>query len=308
MAYNISNLDSSLKNYVDGNKAELVSKAIFSAKSTGFMSLQTGVKAQCPIVVMDDNVVFQNGSNCGFNASGDTTFTDRMLDPAFIKINKAWCDKTFLKTYANNEVRVGAGKEQMPFEELITSNLIKKIGKELEKLIWNGDKTNGTGNMALLDGILTLMAADITSTAIPAGNVQAKGSDNVYTRATKLWNALPSDIIDDCAIIMGTDKFRAMVSEILAMNNYHLVVNYEKGKYEMTIPYTNITVYGITGLDGVDKIIATPWANFFYGVDAEDDSEVFDLWYSKDDRLFKFDCEFAAAINYAVPEYIYVNQ
>jgi hypothetical protein len=308
MGYNITNLDSALKNYVDGNKAELVSKAIFSAKSTGFMSLQTGVKATTPIVVMDDNVVFQDGSNCGFNASGDTTFTDRMLEPAFVKINKAWCDKTFLKTYANNEVRVGAGKEQMPFEELITSNPIKKIGKELEKLLWQGDKTNGTGNMALLDGILTLMNADITSTAIPAANVQAKSTDKVYERAIKLWNALPADIADDSAVIMGTDNFRSMVSEILVANNYHLVVNYEKGKYEMTIPYTNITVYGITGLDNTDVIIATPWENIFYGVDAEDDAETFDLWYSKDDKLFKFDCEFAASVNYAVPEYIYVNK
>lgn len=308
MAYSITNLDSALKNYVDGNKAELVSKAIFSAKSTNFMNLQTGVKSQQPIVVMDDTVTFQNGADCGFSASGDTTFTDRMLEPAFIKINKSWCDKTFLKTFAKNEVRVGAGKEEMPFEQLITSNLIKKIGKELEKLIWQGDKTHGVGNMALLDGILTLMTADITSTAIPAGNVQAKGTDKVYERAVKLWNALPSDIADDAAIIMGTDNFRAMVTEILVANNYHLVVNYEKGRYEMTIPYTNVTVYGVTGLDGTDVIIASPWNNFFYGVDAEDDSEVFDLWYSKDDRVFKFDCEFAAAINYAVPEYIYVNK
>ena len=308
MAYSITNLDSALKSYVDGNKAELVSKAIFSAKSTGFMSLQTGVKAQTPIVVMDDTVTFQDGSECGFSASGNTTFTDRMLTPAFIKVNKSWCGKDLLNTFANNEVRVGAGKEQMPFEELITNNLIKKIGLELEKLIWQGDSTNGVGNLALMDGILTLMTADITNSVIPAGNVQAKGTDKIYERAVKLWNALPSSIADDSAIIMGTDMFRAMVSEILVANNYHVVVNYEKGKYEMTIPYTNVTVYGVTGLDGINAVIATPWSNLFYGVDAENDAETFDLWYSKDDRVFKFDCEFAASVNYAVPEYIYVNK
>lgn len=307
MAYQTTNLDSALKNYVDGSREELVSNAIFSAKSTRLMSLQTGVKNVTPLVRMENDVVFQDGSNCGFNASGSTAFTNRNLTPAFIKVNMSWCDKDLLKTWAAHLVSVGAGRETMPFEEKIVSNLTEKIGAELEKLIWQGDKTNGTGNMALMDGFLTLMADDITNTVIPAANVQQKGTDKVYERALKLFNAIPSNIADKTVILMGTDNFRAMVSEILLANNYNLVVDYNEN-YELTLPHTNIKVYGVAGLDSTDWIVATPAENLYYGVDAEDDAEVFDLWYSKDDKLFKFDCEFAAAVQYGIPENIFVNK
>lgn len=307
MAYQTTNLDSALKNYVDGSREELVSNAIFSAKSTRLMSLQTGVKNVTPLVRMENDVVFQDGSNCGFNASGSTAFTNRNLTPAFIKVNMSWCDKDLLKTWAAHLVSVGAGRETMPFEEKIVSNLTKKIGAELEKLIWQGDATNGTGNMALMDGFLTLMADDITNTVIPAANVQAKGTDKVYERALKLFNAIPSNIADKTVILMGTDNFRAMVSEILLANNYNLVVDYNEN-YELTLPHTNIKVYGVAGLDSTDWIVATPAENLYYGVDAENDAEVFDLWYSQDDKLFKFDCEFAAAVQYGIPENIFVNK
>lgn len=307
MSYNVTNLDNALKSYVDASKDELVSNSIFSAKSTRLMKLQTGVKNQTPIVRMENSVVFQNGANCGFNASGSTVFTDRMLDPEFVKVNMSWCDKDMLKTWAAHNVSVGAGRETMPFEQKITDNLIKKIGAELEKLVWQGDKTNGTGNMALMDGFLTKMTADITSTVIPAANVIAKSTDTVYQRVIKLWNALPANVADDVIFLMNTANFRTLVSDVLNANNYHLVLDYNEN-YELTIPYTNIKVYGIAGLEGQDWIIATPAENLVYGVDAEDDAEVFDLWYSKDDRIFKFDCEFAAAVQYAIPENIFINK
>lgn len=307
MAYNVTNLDNALKTYVDASKSELVSNAIFSAKSTRLMNLQTGVKNITPIVRMENSVVFQNGATCGFNASGATTFTNRNLDPEFVKVNMSWCDKDMLKTWAAHEVSVGAGRETMPFEQKITANLVDKIGAELEKLVWQGNKTSGTGNMALMDGLYTKISADITSTVIPAANVQAKGSDTVFNRCIKLWNALPANIADSAVILMNTANFRAMISEILVANNYHMVLDYNEN-YELTIPFTNIKVYGIAGLEGIDTIIATPLDNLYYGVDAEDDSEVFDLWYSKDDKLFKFDCEFAAAVQYAIPENIFVNE
>lgn len=305
MAYTISNLDSALKNYVDASKSELVSNAIFSAKSTRLMQLQTGVKNVTPIVRMENEVVFQDGSECGFNAQGATTFTNRNLDPAFVKVNMSWCDKDLLKTWAAYTVAVGAGRETMPFEEKTTSNLINKIGEKLEKVIWQGDTTGSDPD--IMNGLYTMMESDITNSVIPAANVQQKGTDTVFERCMKLFNALPANIGDNTAILMSTANFRTLVSDVLIANNYNMVVDYTEN-YELVLPHTNIKVYGVAGLDGVDALIATPLENLYYGVDAEDDAEVFDFWYSKDDKLFKFDCEFAAAVQYAIPENIFINE
>lgn len=308
-SYTITNLDAKLKSYLSANKDELVSKAVFNSKSSRLLNLQTGVKNPTAIVRLDSSVTLADGTACGFSATGEDVFTNRVLTPAFIKVNKQFCPKDFLNTWKAADVKMAATSENggMPFEEQIIDANLNQLGAIVEKLIWQGDKTNGTGNMALMDGFLTKMSADITSTVIPAANVIAKSNDTVYQRVIKLWNALPANVADDVIFLMNTANFRTLVSDVLNANNYHLVLDYNEN-YELTIPYTNIKVYGIAGLEGQDWIIATPAENLVYGVDAEDDAEVFDLWYSKDDRIFKFDCEFAAAVQYAIPENIFINK
>lgn len=308
MAYDITSLDAKLKSYLDGSRAELVSGAIFGAKSTDKMNIQTGVKADTPIIRLENEITFQDGSGCGFNAEGDTTFTNRILSPEFIKVNMSWCDKDFLKTWANQEVAVQAGREKLPFEEKITSNLIAKINVEVDKLVWQGDKTNGTGNMALMDGIHTLIEADITNTVIPAANVIDKDSDDMLTRMEKLWKAIPAAYTDKVTFFTSVTNYKTFIVELTNSNMYHVFEQYD-GEYRMKLPFAgNIELVGLQALEGVDTIIATPYDNLYYGVDLEDDTEVFDLWYSKDDRVFKFDCEFAAAVQYAIPEAIFVNE
>lgn len=307
MAYDISNLDAKLQNYLDGNRAELVSAAIFGAKSTDRMNIQTGVKATVPIIRLENEVVF-GVSSCNFDPQGGTAFTDRKLDPAFVAVQLEWCDKDFLKTWAANEVSMQAGRETMPFEQKITDNIIKKINAELDKLVWQGDKTNGSGNMSLMDGIHTLIEADITNTVIPAANVVAKGSDNVWTRVEKLWQAIPAEYTDKVTFFTSVTNYKQLIVDLTNSNLYHIFEEYQ-GEYRMKLPFAgNVELVGLPALEGVDTIIATPYDNLYFGVDLEDDSEVFDLWYSKDARVFRFDCEFAAAVQYAIPDAVFVNE
>ena len=99
MAYSITNLDAKLKSYMDASHDILVSNAIFNADSTKYMNIQTEVKAAVPIVRFDNAITFANGKTCGFSADGDTTFTNRLLTPAYIKIQKEWCDTDLLDTW-----------------------------------------------------------------------------------------------------------------------------------------------------------------------------------------------------------------
>ena len=308
MAYDISNLDAKLQTYLDGNRAQLVSAAIFGVKSTDNMNIQTGVKCDTPIIRLENDVEFQNGEDCGFNASGATTFSDRILHPEFVKVNMSWCDKDFLRTWASHEVSVTAGRETMPFEEKITDNLVRKINVEVEKLIWQGDKTNGTGNLALMDGIHTLIENDITNTVIPASNVIAKGSDTIFTRIEKLWQAIPAEYTDRVTFFTSVTNYKQLIVELTNSNLYHIFEEYQ-GEYRMRLPFAgNVELVGLPALEGIDTIIATPYDNLYYGCDVENDSEIFDMWYSKDDRVFKFDCEFAVAVQYAIPEAVFVNE
>ena len=310
-SYTITNLDARLKNYLSANKDELVSKAVFNSKSSRLLNLQTGVKNPTAIVRLDSSVTLADGTACGFNATGEDVFTNRVLTPSFIKLNKQFCSKLLVNTWKASDVKIAAtGQEDnMPFEQQILESNLNQLGAVVEKLIWQGDKTNGTGNMALADGLYTLMNADITNNVIPAANVQAKGTDTVWQRVQKLWLALDPAMAGNATILMSVSNFKQMIIDLTNSNMYHIFEEITEGEYSISMPgAAGTTIRGIEGLEGLDVIIATPMDNLYYGVDLENDSEEVDLFWSPDDRVFKMVIEFVVATNYAIPEYIYVNR
>lgn len=310
-SYTISSLDSRLKNFLSANKDELISKAVFNSKTSRLLNLQTGVKNPTAIVRLDSSVTLADGTTCGFSATGEDVFSNRVLTPAFIKVNKQFCPKDFLNTWKASDVKIAAtGQEDnMPFEQQIIDSNLNQLGVIIEKLIWQGDTTNGTGNMALADGFYTLIDADITNSVIPAGNVIAKGSDSIWTRVQKTWLALDPAMAANATILMSVSMFKQMIIDLANSNLYHIFEEVTEGEYRISMPgAAGTTIRGIEGLEGLDVIIATPMDNLYYGVDLENDSEEVDLFYSQDDRVFKMVIEFVVAVNYAIPEYIYVNR
>lgn len=307
-SYSISDLDSRLKNYLEVNKDQLIMDAIFNSKSSEKFQLQTGVTSAQAIVRLDSTIEFGDGKTCGFEAGGSDSFSDRQLVPEFIKVNKMYCPKILLNTWAHSDVKMAATKQDsIPFEQQILENNAKVTAAEVEKLIWVGDKTNGTGNMAYLDGVYTMIKADINANVIPAANVIAKGSDTIANRVQKLWLALPANIADKMTIVMSITMFKQLIAEWANANMYHIFETYD-GEYRLKLPYANIDVIGIEGLEGKDTILAVNFDELYLGVDGEGDVDDVDFYFDKSDRNFKYVCEFALAVQYVFPEHIFVNE
>jgi len=306
-SYTINDLDSRLKNYLDVNKDQLIMDSIFNSKSSKLFTLQTGVKSETAIVRLDSTVEFAN-DDCSFSAGGSDTFTNRTLVPNFIKVNKVYCDKDLLNSWKASDVRIAAtNNDSIPFEQQILENNANVISAEIEKILWQGDKTNGQGNMAYANGLVKMIDDDITNTVIPAANVIAKGSDSVYERVQKLWLALPANIADKCTIVMNITNYKNMIVELADANLFHIFEEYD-GEYRMRLPFANIDVIGVEGLEGVDNIYAMPLDEVYYGVDLENDNEDVDFYFDKSDRNFKYVCEFVIAVQYAFPTHIYINK
>lgn len=306
-SYTINDLDSRLKNYLEVNKDQLIMDAIFNSKTSKLFTLQTGVKAETAIVRLDSTVEFAN-DDCSFSAGGSDTFTNRTLVPNFIKVSKVYCEKNLLKSWKASDVRIAAtSNDSIPFEQQILENNANVISAEIEKILWQGDKTDGQGNMAFADGLVKMINDDITNTVIPAANVIAKGSDSVYNRVQKLWLALPANIADKCTIVMNITNYKNMIVELADANLFHIFEEYD-GEYRMRLPFANIDVIGVEGLEGIDNIYAMPLDEVYYGVDLENDNEDVDFYFDKSDRNFKYVCEFVVAVQYAFPEHIYINK
>ena len=303
MAYNVN----TLPNYVEQNRSDLMSAAVLSPKSATLFSLMPNVKGETTINILDVGVVFQNGRACAFNPAGDDNFTQRSIVPGIVKVNKTWCPKDLLNKYLVNEVSIGAGREVMPFEQKTVTELLAKIGAELEKALWQGNKTSGTGNMAFFDGLATIIAADAASGVIPAGNViTAAAANTVRKRVYDTYEAIPDDAMEEAAIMLSYANYRKLALALMGENLFHYERNVESSM-EMTLPGTNTRVIGIPGLTGVDTIYGLVPEEVVYGFDAQDDAQTFKLWFSDDDDLFKFKLEFSAGINYAFPQHVVVN-
>ena len=58
------------------------------------------------------------------------------------------------------------------------------------------------------------------------------------------------------------------------------------------------------GLAGTKNIVATFPKNLFYATDMEGDEEDIDLWYSKDDRVFKLEALWNSGVQIAYPDMV----
>lgn len=301
MDYTITNLDSRLKNYLENND-EVLAKVLFNSDSAKYFNIQTGVTAEQAIVKLDSSIVLGDGTDCGFDAQGSDTFTNRMLKPEFIKVNKEFCPKTLLKTWQHSQVKMNAlgQAEEMPFETLIINTNLETLAVENEKLIWEGDKTK-TGNIAKMDGIITIAKADSNTVK------QTKEEDKVWSRCKQLWLGWDATIAEKPTIFMSIANYKKLVAEIMESNFYHVFETQNGNTYEMTLPATDIKVKGVSGITS-DIIIATPESNLYLGVDAVNDTDTVDMYFDKSDRTFKMVIEYAYCVNYAFSEYVYINE
>jgi hypothetical protein len=298
--YTISGLDSRLKNYLETNGVEVLTKALFNSESAKYFNIQTGVTAEQPIIRLDSTITLADASSCGFSATGTDTFTNRLLSPKFLKVNKEFCPKTLLKTWAHSDVKMAATGQELPFEELLINNNVNELAKVNEQLIWEGDTTDGQGNLALMDGILTIARADANTVKIDAG------SDSLWTRVQKTWLALDPAIADKCTLFMSIANYKQLIVDLMNANQYHIFEEYQ-GEYRMTMPGTNLVIRGVSGITE-DVIVCTPEENLYLGVDGESDDEIVDVYFDKSSRTFKFVVEYAYCVNYAFSEFVYINE
>lgn len=281
--------------YVDEKRLPLIGKAVLGARSSELFNLQTGVKSTAALNLINTTVEFGDGASCGWDEAGKTDLTQRNIEVAKLKVNMSFCDRELLDTWAGYEVKVAAGRETLPFEEQFVNQIIDRVNEGVEYMIWNGDKANPTN----FDGILTILANE--------NDVITVSDTNITDLVNQVYLNIPVAILSNATIVMGEDKFREYVLDLTQKNLYHYDPKVD-GNMTITMPGTSTKVIGVPGLNGVNKVVAGDLKNnFFYGTDMQDDKEVFDLWYSKDNREFRLAIQFNAGVQVAFPDQIVVG-
>lgn len=294
MALNLSSLSA----YVEEQRLPLIRKTIFAAPSTRYFNLQTGIKHAAALNILKTDVVFGDGSTCGWSQSGTTAMSQRILEVGNFKVNMSFCDKAMLKYWMGYEVRVAAGQKTLPFEEDFVNGIIDGVRVKLENLIWQGVKaTDG------MDGLLTILDAASAVTI----DAEVTSAMTAYEKTLKVYKAIPAGKLDNASIFMGVDTFRDLVLELTAKNLYHYDPQVDSN-LEIILPGTSTRVRGVAGLNGQKAIIGADAENIYFGVDMEGDEEKFDLWYSQDNQEFRLAINFNAGVQVAFPDEVVVGE
>lgn len=276
--------------YVEEHRSELLSKAMLDGKSRRAFNLMTDVKGPTTLNIMDTNVIFGE-LQCGWNESGSTEFTQRTLTPAALSVNMAFCDKNLLKTWAQYEVKVAAGMEEMPFEEKWVGQILDSVNEQLEHMLYYGE-----GSGASFQGIVPILSAETGCT-----KVSAASGTSAYQFIKDVAAAIPVKVKKP-VILVSTPLYREFMQDLVAANLFHY--DPANGENEYRLPGTDIRVIAVNGLidDDLTVAIAADMNNLFYGVSADGDEDIFDLWYSKDNREFRLAIQFIAGTQVAFPD------
>jgi hypothetical protein len=273
-----------------------------------------GVKSSETINIMDTDAIFQDGTSCGFTASGATTFTQRTVTVGAIKVNEALCPKDLNKKYLQQALPAGSTYDSVVFAEEFSQRKADKIAAQLEIGIWQGDTTSGNVNLNKFDGFVKLVAA-ASASVIHANTTTYYGTplaasagittSNVIAVLDSVYKALPAEIVsyDDVIIAVGMDTFRTYTIALKNANLFAYNIDV-KADNEFILPGTTIKVVALQGLNGTSKIYAMRASNLFLGTDLLNEEEKFELFYAKEADQVRFVSEFKMGVNFAFPQEI----
>ena len=292
-------LVSSLPAYVQENRDLLIKNfALVGTATRQRIGLQTGIKKSAYLNYLALAATLQDGSGCGHNPLDELTLSQRTIDVAAIKVDGQICPETLLGKYAEYLVRVSATENDLPFEQYIVDTLVAEINKKIEKLIWQGDVSATTNpDLKWFDGFLEQMSddADTIDVAIASGKSAYEGILEVYM-------AMPEEVLEKGGVIFVSPAiYRCFLQDMVAINFYHYAGPQDSAPEEFIVPGTDVKVVKTPGLAGSLDIVGTFADNLVYGTDAENDNEAIDIWWSQDDRLFKYQVKWNSGVAYHFP-------
>ena len=294
-------LVSSLPSYVEQNRDLIIKNFALAGSGTrSRIGLRTGVKSSVAIPFLDFGLVLQSGASCGHNALDEAELAQVTIAVEALKHDGQICPETLLGTYAEYLVRINATENDLPYEGYLMDAMTREVNKVIEKLIWQGDKTSGTGNMAYMDGFLVQLAADsdVVTESIASGATAYAGLLQVYAQMT-------DETLERGGVIFVSPAiYRAFLQDMVAMNFFHYAGPQNSAPEEFVLPGTDVRIIKTPGLAGDLNVVATFADNLVYATDVEGDEVDVDLWWSADTRMFKYQVKWTSGVGYFFPEQI----
>jgi len=256
------------------------------------------------------NDVYLSAAACGWtvDASNSVIFGQSTVELESLELKQALCPQTLTTKWVSQLMRAGSNPEELPFEQYIVDGIVSKLGVEIEKMFWRGNKSTGVDNLSLVDGMakyLTGKGSIFVNDA--SGDITVS---NVIDKVNALVLSMPDEILErtDLAIYMGPDTYRTYVAALIKsqypIDNTSQTKPYGKS---LMIPGYDIEAIMTVGLSGTGFMYATSKANLVAGTDAMSDSENIEVWYSKDNDEYRLKTTFKFGVGCYFPQFVAHN-
>jgi len=291
----------SLTAYTDEQRLPLITKAVFAARTASLFTKQVGIKSAAALNLMDTDAALASGSGCGWTSSGTTTFSQRTLTVAPLKIQEELCPRSLEQYWMQSQLTQGSNYDGVPFEQAYAEQKALRIAEALENAIWSGS--------TLVTGLLTILNAASGSTV--SGNTAAVSSitaTNVISVFDNIYNRIPQAILtrNDLVIFCGWDVFRTLIGAFKANTGvmFNQVDLQGLADGDIIYPGTNVRVVAVPGLLNYNRLVCSYLGNFFYGTDLLSDEEQFSIWHSRDNDSIRVQVALKCGVQTAYPDLV----
>jgi hypothetical protein len=287
MALNLLGLNA----YTNENAMDLIKEAVLRGRTVDLVQVQGGIKSSATINRLSTTLNAQAGA-CGWSATGSTILDQRTISVCDIKINESICLNDLEAYYTQVMMNPGSYNTDIPFEQLFAENKRDQILALVEDLIWKGNTSTGSGNLALCDGFKKLFDAGITASSAFYGTYSISNlSNEIIAKVDQAISKLDTNIIDtdDLHLFMSYADYRTYAKALRDVNYFAYTGAENQGlDFSQVHPGTNVRVVAVRGLNSANRWVLTRASNLYVGTDLLSDAEDFKIFYSQDNDEVRF--------------------
>lgn len=300
---------SSLTNYVNEQSKDLLTALQFAGETAGLASIITGVKSSQALQILTNSPVPQDGTSCGFNASGDSAFTQRVLTTYPVKYQDSFCPRALETKWTQLLLKAGQKYTEADIPSKIIEDVKLQIIRRNETMDWQGDTASGNAYLNRYDGLKKIIAAATTGATATASTWNATNAraiiKNIIANIPAAQKGDPNT-----KIYMGYDAAETYRQVLMDANLYHVAVGTgdQKGILAEGSVHEIVPVHGLDGLTATTGV-ANPFIfaldferNCYLGVDMEGEEEKADMWLDgSDNETVKYSFRFRRGWQIAFP-------
>ena len=295
---------SSLTNYVNEQSTELIAAAQFKSETAALANIQTGVKSSAALQILSVSPIPQDGSTCGFTASGDVTFSQRNIVAKSIKYEDSLCPKALEAKWTQILLRAGQNYTEADIPAMVMDEIIKSVNARNETADWQGDTGSGSAYLKTYDGLVKIIN---NASGVISATASTYNTTNCRTIVANILANIPAALkgSPEVKIFMGYDAAEIYRQKLMNDNLYHVPAGTGSPLLAEGSVVEIVPVHGLDGLysvSGQSCIFAMKPSNMFLGVDMQGEEEQARMWVDGSDmETVKYRVAFRRGWQIAIP-------